>query len=287
MASFTNKVIACLPQIPSEANSAIATSPRILAANAQYIFPVLGVFPNCYEFVITYTGFPPVTVSGKDYNPRSNSVLPINPGQPHQARHGGFSCPLYNPFFIDKNLVNSISVSLGGSDQVEFSNDVSDLHPDLKKLAGIFMLEALSNFSAKMLALSSLEIMIVVNLLRHLPNNHKLSTKKLALVDKQSIKTVVEYMRHNFKREISLEELAGIANYSSYHFIRVFKQQTGKTPFDYLIDIKLEKATELLRDKKHTVTQICYECGFSNPSHFTTVFKRRIGVTPSHFQKFS
>ncbi|MFZ5642647.1 MAG: helix-turn-helix domain-containing protein [Bacillota bacterium] len=76
-----------------------------------------------------------------------------------------------------------------------------------------------------------------------------------------------------------------MANLSSYYFIRVFKAQMGKTPYEYLLDIKMEKAREMLKQRNHTITEICYECGFNSISHFTTAFKRKVGVTPTYYRK--
>jgi len=53
------------------------------------------------------------------------------------------------------------------------------------------------------------------------------------------------------------------------------------------MEVKIEKAAELLRDKTLSVTEVCYTCGFTNPSHFSTVFKRKMGVTPSKYQLYS
>ncbi len=72
---------------------------------------------------------------------------------------------------------------------------------------------------------------------------------------------------------------------SPYHFIRIFKNETGKTPYEYLVDIKIEKACSLLRRSNLSVTEICFLCGFNSSSHFSTVFKQKIGVSPSMYRQ--
>lgn len=89
----------------------------------------------------------------------------------------------------------------------------------------------------------------------------------------------------NYTKEYSLEEVAQLANLSPYYFIKVFKTQTGKTPYDFLVDIKINKACTLLKTSSNTITEICEYCGFSNSSHFTNVFKRKMGVSPSEYRK--
>ena len=122
----------------------------------------------------------------------------------------------------------------------------------------------------------ALEIQIAVTVLRFTPPG--------ALADKRNINRAIDYIIQNYREQFSLARLAQMANYSSYHFIRVFKGQTGKTPFDYLTDIRVERAAKLLLQSDASITDICFSCGFTSPSHFTTLFKRKMGVTPSNFK---
>jgi ATP/maltotriose-dependent transcriptional regulator MalT/AraC-like DNA-binding protein len=111
------------------------------------------------------------------------------------------------------------------------------------------------------------------------------SLQGLSQVEKENINRAVAYLRENFTKKYHLADVARVANLSPYHFTRVFKAQTGKTSSDYLLDIRVEKAREMLRTTDQTITEICFQCGFCNPSHFATVFKRRVGVGPSEYRK--
>lgn len=89
----------------------------------------------------------------------------------------------------------------------------------------------------------------------------------------------------NYTGNYSLQEVSRVANLSPYHFIRVFRAETGKTPYDFLLDVKIEKSKEMLKSVSKTVTDACFGCGFNNISHFTVAFKKRVGVTPSDYRK--
>jgi len=257
----------------------IVTNKRILVDNARGIFPEAG-YSDCYKVVI----FLPAQVEETEFYPGRHSIMIVNPGQPLEPKTSP-SC-LYDPLFIDSGLINSVAQAMGGEGSVLFNNVVSDLPREVLNSTRMYFQETSTSMPGKNLTVSSLEIMLAVALLRYLPNNQQLCSDS-SIYDKHSIERVKNYMYEHFQDNISLEELAQVANYSTYHFIRLFKGVTGKTPYDYFIDAKIEKAAEMLQSKILSVTEVSYVCGFCNPSHFATVFKRKKGITPSKFQKYS
>jgi AraC-like DNA-binding protein len=88
----------------------------------------------------------------------------------------------------------------------------------------------------------------------------------------------------HYKENIDLNNIADEAYFSKYHFIRLFKNIYGYTPYQYLTRVRIENAQELLRTGKN-VTEVCFEVGFDSPSSFTGLFKRIVKQTPSAFQK--
>lgn len=100
-----------------------------------------------------------------------------------------------------------------------------------------------------------------------------------------NINQSIKYIKENYQNEYCLDDVAKEANLSPYHFIRVFKSQTGRTPYEFLLDLKIQKAKELLDDTTRTITEICVELGFSSPSHFTKVFTNAVGLSPTAYRK--
>ena len=101
----------------------------------------------------------------------------------------------------------------------------------------------------------------------------------------KDIVMAIDYINHNFHRKITLKELALQVNYSQYHFIRIFQKETGKTPFEYLTEIRVKKAREYLSTTNQSITEICMQCGFQNSSHFANFFKVHTGMSPSEFRQ--
>jgi AraC-like DNA-binding protein len=86
----------------------------------------------------------------------------------------------------------------------------------------------------------------------------------------------------NYSKKIDIDNIAGTAFFSKFHFIRQFKKIYGKTPHQYLISIRIEKAMELLRSDKN-ITDVCYSVGFESLSSFSGLFKRIVGKSPSEY----
>ncbi len=92
------------------------------------------------------------------------------------------------------------------------------------------------------------------------------------------------YINEHFKENVTVEELASRASMSPFHFIRIFKKETGFTPHDYLINTRIANAKYLLKNSTLSVKDICYSTGFSCESVFCSAFKRCLGVTPAQYR---
>jgi len=92
------------------------------------------------------------------------------------------------------------------------------------------------------------------------------------------------FIDSNFEKELNLDLLSHIRFTSKFHLLRLFKKYYGQTPKQYLIDKRIEKSKEYLKNGM-TVSQTCYSVGFESPSSFCTLFKSKIGLTPTEFQK--
>lgn len=98
------------------------------------------------------------------------------------------------------------------------------------------------------------------------------------------VEKVMEYINANFDKQVSLAEVAKIANMTEVSFSRFFKNRTGISFIDNLIDIRLGHASRKLIDTTETVAEVAYNCGFNNISNFNRIFKKKKGCTPKEFR---
>ncbi len=99
------------------------------------------------------------------------------------------------------------------------------------------------------------------------------------------IEKIFEYMQQYFDKEIRLEELADLVSMTPVSLSRFIKKRTGKTFIDSLNDIRVGHASRMLIDTTHSVSEICYQCGFTNLSNFNRIFRKKKACTPSEFRK--
>jgi AraC-like DNA-binding protein len=96
---------------------------------------------------------------------------------------------------------------------------------------------------------------------------------------------VYDYILQNFKRDLTLEEVAAIAYLSPSAFCRYFKKFTRKTLSEFLIDFRIGYACKLLQNNNMGISQVSGEAGFNNVSYFNRKFKAMKGKTPMEYQK--
>ena len=99
------------------------------------------------------------------------------------------------------------------------------------------------------------------------------------------IEKVFEHMNLNYHKQVTLAEVAKIANMPEASFSRFIKKRTGKTFIDSLNEIRLGHASRMLIDSTNTIAEIAYKCGFNNISNFNRIFKRKKLCIPKEFRE--
>lgn len=239
---------------------------------------------DCYEFLMPHSSMPHVDVENRRFSINKGYIFPINSGQAH-GPHDRMLNRYFIALHVDSDSLNEVTYSIYGKFNVSFEQDNFLLSKELKKLVELFMEEYKGIHPGRNLALKDLSTQILSLLVKQIQNNMSFLASSDYNTAKKNIDKAIEYLRDQYDTNCSLDEAAQIAHLSPYHFIRTFKAHTGKTPYEYLIFVKLNRAKELLSSNKLSITDICFMCGFNNLSNFINCFKKKIGVTPSEYRK--
>jgi len=98
------------------------------------------------------------------------------------------------------------------------------------------------------------------------------------------LRRVLDYIGENLTGNLGVRELARVAGMSPHYFSELFQKSVGRSPHQYVLRRRIERAKESLRNPKRTVLEAGLSAGFENPSHFARVFRRVVGATPRQFR---
>lgn len=256
----------------------------VVKSNKEIFLPKGVHAHSSYEFAIPYTNMPPSYAGRRIVNFDKNKLLPFNVNQEHGLSVASDKCSVLS-IQISQSILSNMAYYICGKNEVIFQNEA--VIPDNEYLQNInrYMEEITFQQAGYEFVTQGLVSQIAVSLLRQLKSNISSFINECKYDERKGINRAISFLRENYNKEYSLEDVAQEANLSPYHFIRVFKLATGKTPYDYFLDIKVEKACLLLKNKKVSVTEACFLCGFNNLEHFASVFKRKMGMLPSQYRK--
>lgn len=191
-----------------------------------------------------------------------------------------FSSDLFFGNFIHKNQFASIRTMLNNAKKgVNFPMEaIMRIYPVLDRLAA-----EEEGFYTVIKFLTLLHELSVGG------NYRTLASSSFAHIDDSSdsrrVSKIYEYISRHYQNPIRLEELAGLVGMTPVAFSRFFKLRSGKTVTNYILDIRLGYATRLLLDTTHSISEICYECGFNNLSNFNRIFRKKKDCSPKEFRE--
>lgn len=133
------------------------------------------------------------------------------------------------------------------------------------------------------LTLHSLFFEIWAEMYKHLGKDMKVTASHKH--EMGTLKEMICFIQLHFKEKISLYDIALSGNICKTSCYTIFKKYTGRTPVEYLNYHRLRKSIELIRNTDMTLTEICYESGFSGASYFAETFKKTFGCTPNEYRK--
>lgn len=173
-----------------------------------------------------------------------------------------------------KKIQNLFEISNGGI--VFFGNTKQELGAKME------FLEHQSNFNRLLSILDILNGLANTDEMRILNANG--FSMETGVKDNDRINIVFNHVKNNFKEEIPLKEISDLASMTVPSFCRYFKKITNKTFIQFLNEYRLVHASKLLAEKPMSITEVCFESGFNNFSHFNRSFKSFTGLNPSEYR---
>lgn len=203
------------------------------------------------------------------------------PGTPSQWQiSGNIATALV--LFISHELFTRTAIEFFGfsslSAEVKEKIVVDDTH--VHQIGSTIYQELLAPGFASDLFIESLSQTLVIHLLRKYAVFRREIPIKKGVLPPPLLATVMEYIHAHLDRNITLEEIAGIAHLSTFHFARLFKQTLGVPVHQYVLQKRLDAGKELLMTGTQTITEVAARTGFVDASHFSRHFKRRFGNSP-------
>ncbi|WP_088431791.1 AraC family transcriptional regulator [Halomicronema hongdechloris] len=234
--------------------------------------------------------------------PRPIHYLQRQDGKTHTGlyRQGDVSlAPADTPFFArwdGEEQIVRIRLAKGfvqrvAAETLEHDGDRLTLQPEfqsrnaqLEAIATLLLAETHPTPSSSALYLDSLAHVLAVNLLRHHATTHPQVPRYEGGLLPRQLNPVLDYIDTYLHDDIKLVDLAQLLNMSPFHFSRLFKQSTGLSPHQYLIQQRVERAKWLLKHSDRPIIDIALACGFNSHSHLSKQFRQLTGMTPKVYR---
>jgi AraC family transcriptional regulator len=169
-------------------------------------------------------------------------------------------------------------------DQVELLPEFRVRNPSIEQIGMMLVSELQNGGLAGRLYVESLANVLAVQLLRNYSATQPhVSLYSGGLCDRQLLQ-VIDYINDYLGEEIKLSDLAELLGMSQFHFSHLFKQSMGVPPYQYVIQQRVERAKQFLKQTELSIAEIAFLCGFNSHSHLSKWFRQLTGITPKAYR---
>lgn len=242
-------------------------------------------FHDSYEIYYMNSGTRDYFINDKTFRVQQGNLVLIRPNVLHKTmdtgeQHSRLLLSFRPTFLPFKNIQEIIDGSFRQSGVIIFNFAMQDR---VEQILGLMVYEATAKPLGYEARLQSHLITLLVEVARYLETEPEDS--ELEPTVNQKIFEVIQYLKSNYKNNITLEQLAEDFYISRYYLSRVFKKATGFTIFKYIHSLRILEAQRLLKDTDMKVIEIAEAVGFVNVSNFGKVFKSISEVSPAQYRK--
>ena len=163
--------------------------------------------------------------------------------------------------------------------QIVLRENLSAKDELIQHLSLAFISEVEKEESSRLFA-DSLAHTLMFHIIKNYTNAVSHTKQFLGGLSGRKLRLVKEFINDNLEQDLTLTEIAQVADLSHFHFARAFRKCVGITPQQYITNRRIEKAKELLAKSDLPIVEIGFQTGFKNQSHFTTLFRKITSLTP-------
>ena len=225
-------------------------------------------------------------MDGKEYDGElRKGDLWLKPNNTHSFWHWESTdeCLLFavEPAFLSKVAVQN---DCANSSKIEVVPVIKTRDPILDALAIQFHREMERSELGNVMYVESLANQLAIHLLREYCAFSATPKEYKGGLAPYKLRQIINYINDNLDKRISLDDMAELLDLSSYYLCREFHNSVGVSPYRYIIDRRIEKAQELIKNTKLSLADVAYESGFSSQSQMTQHFRKSVGVTPKVYR---
>ena len=183
-------------------------------------------------------------------------------------------------------FLDNCTLNLKGK-ELQFLNNYNVHDETVKGIIDLFMLEARAGGRNGYAYLKNLLSLLATHYIQNYSDyfDTHADSPNASKFQQQQVDKLDRYIDQNISNNISVDDLAELLSCSKFYFLREFKKLVGITPYQYLMNKRLEQARILLASPQGNIAAVGLDLGFNDQSHFTRAFKNQFGITPGQFQK--
>lgn len=223
---------------------------------------------TCYELVYYIDGSGSTEINGKVYEYKSNTFSIVEP----KLYHGETASVDTNIIFIGFSVTNLPFQLKSG---IYPDNTANDIYKILSTMKNEIL--GKEQFYNQRLHVLTQDILIIIS---RIAANRAINEK----TKDDPLLNSINYLNLNFFKDVNLHTLADISGYSYDHFRHIFKQMTGFSPKQYIIEKRINLSKNLLAETDEKITSIAYKCFFASNSQFIKIFRKATGITPLQYR---
>jgi AraC family transcriptional regulator len=156
---------------------------------------------------------------------------------------------------------------------------------NMRHLMEILLYEKREGFPGGAFFLDSIAAALAGHLIHYYSADTSLIANSAGGIAPSTLRRCIALMEARLEGDLRLEELASEAGLSTSHFIRSFRESTGKTPYQFLLDWRVQRAQTLMRNPHASLAEIAKSSGFANQRHLARIFRSVTGMTPSDYRR--